>query len=117
VYAIATQATNRLLSQDFHLQATEKLSVHSKGNILVRDTKTVDVAGHLRIPLAMPRALIGNAFPRTSIIGKQANVTDHDLHAVDLTALLIVPGPRRQSSFDKQLRPFMHVIAENLGAA
>lgn len=36
-YAIATQATNRLLRQDSHLQETEQLSVHSKRNVVVCD--------------------------------------------------------------------------------
>lgn len=36
-YAIATQATNQLLWQDFHLQVTEQLPMRSERDIVVRD--------------------------------------------------------------------------------
>ena len=61
-YAITTQATNKFLWQDFHLQVTEQLSVHSERNILVGYAEPVKLAYWLIMPLITRRPLIRCGF-------------------------------------------------------
>ncbi len=47
-YAIATQATNQLLRQDFHLQDPEQLAMRSERNVFVGDVRGAPAAAGRR---------------------------------------------------------------------
>jgi len=63
VYAVATQATNRLLWQDSHLQVTEQQSNRSEWHVVICDAEPVKFACWLIMAFIACRLLIRCGFP------------------------------------------------------